>query len=233
VNWRLPSFGISWRVALAVVGVLAAASAPWWGPHILRNMEFFRVRAVEVDGAQYLAPRVVVTRMGLDSTANVWDNPTPITARLRALPQVRTVTVTRKLPGTLVVHLVEQTPVALIPGPGGLRVYDGRGVVLPIDPTRVDLDLPIAAAPDPSVLRMLDVVRRRLPALYARINGVRRSSSGDLVITLLDMKLLAPDNVDADRLGQVLPVIADLARRHARADELDLRYRDQIVARLQ
>jgi cell division protein FtsQ len=196
-------------------------------------MAFFRVRAVEVDGAQYLAPRDVVARLALDSTATVWDDSRPLVNRLRVLPQVRSVAITRKLPATLIVTVVEQPPVALVPVPGGLRVYDGRGTVLPIDATRVDLDLPIASGPDAGILRMLDAARRRLPALYARISGVRRSSAGDLVITLLDMRVLAPNNVDTDRLGQVLPVMADLARRHARADELDLRYRDQVVARLQ
>ncbi len=222
-----------WRVALATAGVLVAVSAPWWGGHVLRSMAFFRVRAVEVDGAQYLAPREVVTRLALDSTATVWDDSRPLANRLRAMPQVRSVAITRKLPATLVVTIAEQPPVALVPVRGGLRVYDGRGTVLPIDPARVDLDLPIASGPDLGILRMLDAARRRLPVLYARISGVRRSSAGDLVITLLDMRVLAPNNVDTDRLGQLLPVMADLARRHARVDELDLRYRDQVVARLQ
>jgi len=43
----------------------------------------------------------------------------------------------------------------------------------------------------------------------------------------------APSDVGAERLAQVLPVAADLARRHVRATELDLRYRDQVIARLQ
>ena len=196
-------------------------------------MAFFRVRSVEIDGAEYVVPRDVVTRMGIDSMANVWDDDRPLVVRLRALPQVKSVRITRKLPSTLVVHLVEQPPVALVPGSAGLRAYDARGSALPIDPTRVDLDLPIASGPDPAILRMLDAARRSLPVLYARISGVRRSSDGDLVITLLDMRVIAPSNVDTQRLADVLPVIADLARRHARADELDLRYRDQVVARLQ
>ena len=41
----------------------------------------------------------------------------------------------------------------------------------------------------------------------------------------------APATVDAQRLAEVMPVTADLARRHVRVAELDLRYRDQVVAR--
>jgi cell division protein FtsQ len=228
-----PARELIWRSVLVAAAVIAAGSAPWWGRHILRGMAFFRVRSVEVDGAQYLAARDVVARMGIDSTANVWDDDRPVANRLHAMPMVKSVRITRKLPSTLVVHLIEQPPVALVPGSTGLRAFDGRGNALPIDPTRVDLDLPIASGPDPAILRMLDAARRALPALYGRISGVRRSSDGDLVITLLDMRVIAPSNVDAQRLADVLPVMADLARRHARADELDLRYRDQVVARLQ
>jgi hypothetical protein len=35
------------------------------------------------------------------------------------------------------------------------------------------------------------------------------------------------------RLGEIIPVEQDLARRQARVAELDLRYRDQVIARLQ
>ena len=233
VRRRRPSRELIWRSALVVAVVIAAGTAPWWGRHTLRSMAFFRVRSVEVDGAEYLVPRDVVARMGIDTMANVWDDDRSATNRLRTMPQVKSVRITRKLPSTLIVHLVEQPPVALVPGSAGLRAYDGRGNALPIDPTRVDLDLPIASGPDPAILRMLDAARRAVPVLYARISGVRRSSDGDLVITLLDMRVIAPSNVDAQRLADVLPVMADLTRRHARANELDLRYRDQVVARLQ
>ncbi len=35
------------------------------------------------------------------------------------------------------------------------------------------------------------------------------------------------------RLAEIVPVEQDLARRQARAAELDLRFRDQVIARLQ
>jgi hypothetical protein len=40
-------------------------------------------------------------------------------------------------------------------------------------------------------------------------------------------------DITVERLGDILPVEADLARRQARVAELDLRYRDQVIARLQ
>jgi cell division protein FtsQ len=39
-------------------------------------------------------------------------------------------------------------------------------------------------------------------------------------------------NVTLARLGDIVPVERDLSRRELRASELDLRYRDQVIARL-
>jgi len=40
-------------------------------------------------------------------------------------------------------------------------------------------------------------------------------------------------DVTPERLAEIFPVEADLARRQARVAELDLRFRDQVIARLQ
>ena len=226
--------GLGLRGALAIAGcALLAAAAPWWGPGVLSKLAFFRVRAVEVDGAHFLAASEIVAAMRVDTTVSVWDDVRPITARVRALQEIQEASITRKLPGTLVVRVTEKAPVALIPATGDLRVYDGSGSALPIDPARIDMDLPIVNRPDRQVLRLLETIRSQTPGLFARISDVRRLASGELVMRMPDVVVRAPANVDAQRLAEVMPVTADLARRHVRVAELDLRYRDQVVARLQ
>jgi cell division protein FtsQ len=220
---------VAMTAGLAVLGV----TAPWWGRHALGSLAFFRVRAVEVYGSRYTSPADVVDRLHVDTTASVWDDLDPLAARARTLPGVRTATVGRKLPGTLVVHIVERTPLALAPAAGGgMRVYDAAGTVLPIDPTRVDLDLPIVARADRASLGVLAAVRDQAPSLYAQISEVRRTPAGDFILQLPTLRVLAPPDIAPRRLATIPLVTADLARRHARARELDLRYRDQVVARL-
>ena len=229
-DWR----GLGLRGALAIAAcALLAAAAPWWGSAVLSKLAFFRVRAVEVDGAHFLAASEIVAAMRVDTTVSVWDDVRPITARVRALQEIQEASITRKLPGTLVVRVTEKAPVALIPATGDLRVYDGSGSALPIDPARIDMDLPIVNRPDRQVLRLLETIRSQTPGLFARISDVRRLASGELVMRMPDVVVRAPANVDAQRLAEVMPVTADLARRHVRVAELDLRYRDQVVARLQ
>ena len=42
-----------------------------------------------------------------------------------------------------------------------------------------------------------------------------------------------PVGLSVERLADIFPVESDLARRQVRVGELDLRYRDQVIARLQ
>jgi len=47
------------------------------------------------------------------------------------------------------------------------------------------------------------------------------------------IRVRAPVGVSVERLTDIFPVESDLAARQARPSELDLRYRDQVIARIQ
>jgi cell division protein FtsQ len=217
---------------IAAVAVAAALSVPWWGRRALSEMAYFRVRAVAVEGTHYLSPRTIVARLRVDTTASVWDDPRAMRSRVATLPGVQSLQIGRSLPGTLVVRIVEASPVALAPTPGGLAAVDAAGHVLPLDPTRADVDLPVVARPDPELLRLLAGVRALAPALYARISAVRRDGAEDLVVTFPDGVVRARADATPERLADAGPVRADLARRGQAYTELDLRFRGQVVARL-
>jgi cell division protein FtsQ len=148
-----------------------------------------------------------------------------------AHPIVASADVERRLPGTLTVHLVERVPVALAPVNGILKPMDVTGHVLPIDPARVPLDIPIAASADTALLRVLDGLRQRAPTVYARVTDARRVNADELQFSLGILRVRTGDDVTVARFRDILPVEADLARNHLRAVELDLRFRDQVIAR--
>jgi cell division septal protein FtsQ len=151
---------------------------------------------------------------------------------VNTLALVRHAEVERELPGTLVVHVTETAPVAMVPGVGGLRVYDARARVLPIDPARADVDVPVIDRPDAVVTHLLAGVETMSPRLFARISSVSRA--GEQIIVQLDRGVVrAGIDVTPERLVGAGLVAADLDRRGQHYTELDLRYRDQIVARLQ
>ena len=221
------------RIVLAALLLAALLSVPWTAPRLLGKLTFFRVRKVEIRGAVYLPPADLIARLHLDSTASVWDDPDPLVARLERHPQVREARIERKLPGTLVVNVRENLPVALVPNAKGFSVIDAHAQPLPIDPSTTKLDLPIVAGRDTAITRLLADLRAGYPALFARVSEIRREGRNELLVRLPDVRVRALADVTADRLAEISPVEEDLARRHLAVAELDLRYRDQVIARLQ
>ena len=231
--------GRRWQVPLGIaVAAFFLLLSPLWAPLLMRRMAFFRVRHVEIVGARYVQPRDILDRLRIDTFASVWDPTGPLEARVETHPLVRGVRVDRKLPGTLVVRLVEHIPVALVPTANGFRAYDERGMSLPIDPTMADVDAPILASPDTAMLKLLGAARTEAPDLYRRLSEVRREGGDGLaasevlfVVDSIPVRTLA--DVTLHRLSDLELVERDLARRRLHAIELDLRYRDQVIARLQ
>jgi cell division protein FtsQ len=221
-----------------VAGILLAAAvltAPRWGPANLRKLSYFHVRKLEIRGVRYLPPDDVVARLRVDTLRSIIDDVSPLEARLRSLPQVAEVHISRRYPGTLVVTIQENLPVALVPRGDGLQPYDSLGRPLPIDPSRSDLDLPVLTTPDRSALRLIGELRAVDPKMFARISEVAPvGGGGDLVFTLnSSLRVRASSGVAPQRFRDIFPVESDLASRNERAAELDIRYRDQVVARLQ
>jgi cell division protein FtsQ len=222
-----------WRVAFISAGVLVLATAPWWGPRLLAEMSFFRLRRVQVVGARYVPADSIVTLLGVDTTRSIWDGTDELAARVRRHPQISEVEIARRMPGTLLVTITERVPVAFVPSARGLQPLDAAGRTLPIDPSRVNVDLPILAQRDTTVLRLLGELRERSPLLYERVSAARRVGRNELVLELGTVNVRAMGDLTVDRLTDIVPVEADLMRRQARVAELDLRYRDQVIARLQ
>jgi cell division protein FtsQ len=217
-------------IGLAALVVLAS---PWWGRLIASQLSFFRVRRVEIVGVRYVAPSDILARLRVDTTRSVWDDPTPLEQRVAAHPQVGNVSISRKLPGTLVVNVVENLPIAMVSTERGFLVFDERGRQLPLDPSRVPVDLPIAARRDTALFGFLARVRAQRPSVFARLSDVARVGETEIVIHFDALPVRAMLDVTPDRLAEIFPVEADLARRQARVAELDLRFRDQVIARLQ
>lgn len=227
---------ITWSLrALFAITAAAILSCPWWGPKTLSRLDFFRVRTVEFEGVRYVNPAELLKRLALDSTASIWDDLDAYAVRVSGHPMVQSVEVTRTLPSTVVVSLVERTPVALVPGPDtlsrALSPVDAAGHTLPIDPARKAIDVPIVATADTAILRFLDALREDAPRLYARVVEVRRANGHEFRLQLDGVTVRTRDDVTVERLGDILRVEESLAQQNQHAVELDLRFQDQVIAR--
>jgi cell division protein FtsQ len=223
----------AWRGMLVVMLTLAVLSMPWWAPRLLARVAFFDVRHLQVVGTTLLDPAEVAAMMAIDTTRSVWEDHTGIAARLTEHPQIAAARIRKRLPNTLVVDVTEEAPVAFLATARGLRALDARGDTLPLDPLRSSVSLPIVGRADTVVLRMLAALREESPALYRRISEVRRAGEDELVLVMPPIRVRTSSDLSSARLADILPVERDLARREARAVELDLRFRDQVVARVQ
>ena len=218
------------RLAGALVVALLLATSPWWARIALSRLSFFQLRRIEIEGLRYLAPDDVASRLKVDTTQSIWIDMDPVAERVMAHPQVADVRLRRKLPGTLVVRVTEHTPVAVVSTRTGFQVLDARGVVLPMDPSRAPVNLPILVQRDTVILRLLAGIRSAQPALFERISEVRRTGN-EVYFDLATVRVITMADVTVQRLADILPVEQDLATRQLRATELDLRYREQVIAR--
>lgn len=228
-----------WRVlrrVLLVALVGGVLASPWWGPRWLSTLEFFRVRRVVFEGMRYTPRSEAMALLKVDTTQSVWQPLPPLAGRLQDHPLVQSVTVERQLPGTMLVRVVEREPVALVRRKGGrLDPVDGAGHRLPIDPTEVPMDVPLSVSADSTLMHLLEGLRSSEPGLFARVERADRVKSGtapdEFRIKLDAFVVRTTPEVTVARFKDILPVEADLARNRLRAVELDLRFRNQVIAR--
>lgn len=220
-----------WGRRIAAVAILLALVSPWWARPLVRRMDFFLVRRVEVRGARYTPPVEIRKRLGIDTTFSIWNALDSLEARVSRHPQVSGVRISRRFPSTLVVTVEERQPVALVPTRNGLQAYDASGRALPLDPSRAPVDVPVVPRADTTLLRFLAQLQAVQLDLFARVSEARRVGRDELVLDLVSVTVRLRPDIGMERLAQVSSVEAELAQRRLRPRELDFRFRDQVIAR--
>jgi cell division septal protein FtsQ len=223
--------GTRLRRALQVLGIGVIVALLWYGaPQLLRRLDFFRIRRVEIAGIQYLAPAKVIAALDLNVRSSVFDDLVAAGNGLRSLPGVESAEVRRRLPGTLEIVVEEAVPVALAPSGAGMALLDSSGKVLPFEPAATAPDLPIAANADRTVARVLASVREHDPQLFGRIGTAWRVRD-DVVLDLDGRRLWFGPAVTAEDIRAVMVVAQDLARQGRNYRELDGRFAGQVIVR--
>ncbi len=236
VAHRLPRRHLIRAAGVAVAAIMLVLGAP----RLLGTLDFFHVQTVQLEGARFLTPSVVIAALGADTTASVFDDPARFAAKVENIPLVAHARVRRRLPGTLVVTIVERIPVALVATRDGFRGVDSVGTRLPIDPALAAFDAPVVLPPagprdsaaDRRLFNLLGAIRARDPALFDAIEEARRVGPREWQLRTTRQLVRVTPEVTLARLADIFPVEQDLATRRIRAAELDLRYRNHVIARL-
>jgi cell division protein FtsQ len=137
---------LPWAVGLGVLVVLGGLAWLVYGTPVLG------VRDVRVVGTELLTPQQVQQAAGVSD-----DEPLArvdldhVRARVRAIPAVDRVVVRRSWPSTLIVEVVERTPVAAVPSGKDFTLIDRSGVPYrQVDSKPADLPLMRLATPGPA-----------------------------------------------------------------------------------
>lgn len=223
-RWRRPG----WWILVVVLLTAIVLTTPRWG----RDLAYFRVQRVEVRGTRYAPPSALAAQLAIDTTHSIWRSLDSLEHRVMAHPQVRSARISRRLPATLIVEVEEHDPIALAPAPRELRAFDATGRTLPLDPSLVPVDLPLVARPDSALLRFLGDLKAEEPSVYARVSEARMVGRDEVLLHLLDVPVRVMLDVSMERFLELSSVQADLERRRLRPVELDLRFKDQVIARL-
>ena len=210
----------AWRVAfcaLAAAGLVAAAAWVLFGSPLLV------VRSVTVSGTHLVSRSEVVAASGVQpGTPLIRVNTARAAARIVAIPQVRSVQVTRSWPNRLVIVVRERTPVLVLPayGGAGYDLADADGVVLQ-RVTRRPADLPLypTVAPQGALrgnpdLAAAAAVLAELPA------QVRRS--------VISVTAPHPDQVTLRLAGGITVLWGGTGRAGVKARELTVLMRQRL-----
>lgn len=244
-----------WRGRLAVSAVVlilgtSVAAGGWWvwqgfHPERILDLAASQIVALSAKSGMTLQEILVTGRRNsprealLDAVQLTRGSPTlsfdphAAKARIEALPWVRSASVQRLLPHTVVVRLEERQPLALWQHRGQFRLIDERGEVIPLDRidafadllTVVGEDAPAHAATLLDLLATQASLRDRVRAAV-RVGGRRWNLRLDNDI---DIALPEDDSVEAwARLAEYERVHRILSRD---VKLVDLRLPDRLVVR--
>ncbi len=219
------------RMVLFLASGAVAVTALLVTPLLLRRLDFFRVRQVELLGVRYLSPDAVLEALALQPDQNLFDDLKPMEERALRVAGVTSSRVVRRLPGTLRLVVTERMPMAFAPGPQGFVTLDARARPLPYDPTENGLDLPVVAHPDTQLVAVLGAVRFANPDLYHQVGWVDFDRGGGIGLTVGDRRILLPNLPSSDLLDAVQAVRQHLAAGQREYDELDARFDGWIIVR--
>ena len=224
-----------WVVA-SFAGLPAMASAEM---ERLAQQSGFRLTSVQAIGTNHLNELKVyqtVLGNGNRGKAMPFVDLEDIRGRLLQLSWVEDARVSRRLPDTVVVDIIERTPVAVLSRPGRLALIDAKGRELePIAPSRVGKQMvlsgPGAAAQIGALTALLDAA----PALKNQIKGAEWIGNRRWNLTFKTGQVLAlPEGNDPS--AKALVTFAQLDGRNrllgGKAVAFDMRAGDRIYLRM-
>ncbi len=239
-------------VALALCAAIGLSSAAWaslgpgWVRAQLSALRLFRIETVQVNGNRVLTSADVLATAGLRTGESlVGLDLAAARARLVAHPRVREASLRRRLPGTIVVEIVEREPWAIVRAD---RDYlaDAEGAIISEVVSGSRSDLPVltgveavagvltarGAADLAAGIELVAAIRQVGFPVLSAVDHIDLADPDDAVIVPVSGRPLvhAGRRDAAGRLRRWYLVAPDMAQRWQELEYVDLRAEGQVVA---
>ncbi|HEB50783.1 MAG TPA: FtsQ-type POTRA domain-containing protein [Desulfobulbus sp.] len=197
---------ISRSMAVLLLLTVLAGTAVWGGWRLLARSEVFRLTGVTVQGNRVVRTSAILGVAGLEQGMNLLTLDTERACRrICTNPWIRSATVRRQWPSTVLVRVREYRPLAILrrtgDAAGGLFYVDRQGEIFaPVRPGQ-DMDYPVLSsdpgmAPEDRIaegsplheaVRLLLLAARGNPILPVQaISEIHVSRDGSLILYLVD-----------------------------------------------
>jgi cell division protein FtsQ len=201
---------IGWLTVLAILGLTAALIA------VAVFSPILALREIRVEGASRVDQAVITEAVsGQLGTPLALLDESRIRDELGQFSGIRSYTTELVPPGTLVIHVVERTPLGVVVTAAGFDVVDAAGVVLDTAPTRPD-DLPLlqvdaSGASGAGFEAMVEVLIALPPGVLARVDSIVARTRDDVTLTLSgsDQHVVWGSAADSDRKADIFAALLD------------------------
>jgi cell division protein FtsQ len=217
------------------------------GYRLVRSADYFRLRTVRIVGHQTLTQQDILYLLDLPANATLFQlDLVRMGTRLGHHPYMKTVTLRREFPDTLIVTVQEREPYLVVQAEDQRLVLDAEGVVLgPLTPQQ-DQKLPQLTLRQSRVLalgmrlqqeevqRALEFVRdyRASPIVGAmRLVTLSVEESGAVVLEVApySFKLRVGEGKLDTQLGRLPSVLHYITQQGLTVQSIDLSYRKRVI----
>lgn len=205
--------------------------------YILARSSIFEVREIRVEGNNSLTREKIISVSGINPGENIFKIDLKSSAeKLKVIPAVKSVDMSRKLPSTVEIKVEERKPRALLPVQGGFIQVDDEGVYLQKGDV-VSNQLPVLTGvsfnvPPPggqikseALGTALEVVKEIPPGLLPQLSEVNIDGSQVVAYTLDGIQCRLGIAADMKQKGEVfMKVLNELKVKGKRIEYIDLSY---------
>jgi cell division protein FtsQ len=197
---------LAWRYLLVLVVLLGLVGT---GVYAVWFSTWLAADTVDVSGAQTVKAADIRARSGIETgTPLVRVDVDAAERRIASIPVVKSVTVTRQWPSTILISLEERTPIAVVEIGGRLRGMDADGVVFrdyrkaPVGLPRVETSIGTTAA---ALAEAAEVIRALPEDLTLVTDHVDVKSVDEITLVLKDGRTALWGSADeSDTKAEVL-----------------------------